>query len=61
MNLIPLGLLLLSLGTGQLESAPSVLPWIKQEEEAYEKNLRETTHAYLCSGQAQGQVAYLGL
>ncbi|MEJ1279612.1 zinc finger protein 398 isoform X2 [Cricetulus griseus] len=38
-----------SLGTGQLESAPSVLPWIKQEEEAYEKNLRETTHAYLCS------------
>ncbi|XP_040592773.1 zinc finger protein 398-like [Mesocricetus auratus] len=34
---------------GQLESAPSVLPWIKQEEEAYEKTLRETTSAYLCS------------
>ncbi|KAL6074764.1 hypothetical protein STEG23_019070 [Scotinomys teguina] len=38
-----------SLETGQLESVPSVLPWIKQEEEAYEKNLRETTSAYLCS------------
>ncbi|XP_055461518.1 zinc finger protein 398-like [Psammomys obesus] len=38
-----------SLETGQLESAPSVLPWIKQEEEAYEKSLQETTSAYLCS------------
>ncbi|KAL1777797.1 zinc finger protein 398-like [Sigmodon hispidus] len=38
-----------SLETGQLESAPSVLPWIKQEEEAYEKTIQETTNAYLCS------------
>ncbi|XP_042129090.1 zinc finger protein 398-like isoform X4 [Peromyscus maniculatus bairdii] len=38
-----------SLETGQLESVPSVLPWIKQEEEAYEKSLRETSSAYLCS------------
>ncbi|XP_051008404.1 zinc finger protein 282-like [Acomys russatus] len=37
-----------SLETGPLESAPSVLPWIKQEEEAYEKSLQETS-AYLCS------------
>ncbi|XP_051058927.1 zinc finger protein 398 [Phodopus roborovskii] len=38
-----------SLETGQLESAPSVLSWIKQEEEAHENSLRETTSAYLCS------------
>lgn len=38
-----------SLETGQLESAPSVLPWIKQEEEVCEKSLQETTSASLCS------------
>ncbi|XP_005372061.1 zinc finger protein 398-like isoform X1 [Microtus ochrogaster] len=38
-----------ALEPGQLESPHSVLPWIKQEEEAYEKSLRETTSAYLCS------------
>lgn len=58
---MPSGLPLFSLETGQLESVPSVLPWIKQEEEAYEKSLRETSSAYLCSGEAQGQAASLGL
>ncbi|XP_021020293.1 zinc finger protein 696-like [Mus caroli] len=38
-----------SLETGQLESAPGVLPWIKQEEEVCEKSLQETASASLCS------------
>ncbi|XP_052029568.1 zinc finger protein 696-like isoform X2 [Apodemus sylvaticus] len=42
-----------SLETDQLESAPSVLPWIKQEEEVCEKSLQGTTSASLCSGEAQ--------
>lgn len=55
---MPLGFF--SLEPGQLEPSPSALPWIKQEEEAYEKSLRETS-AYLCSGEARGWAVYLGL
>ncbi|XP_017653851.1 zinc finger protein 282 isoform X2 [Nannospalax galili] len=36
---------------GQLESPQSVLPWIKQEDEACERNLQEMTTTHLCSAE----------